>query len=152
MVEHHDDRGVRDLENRVDVEVVLGRLVVVGKDCLVENGPRLESTRGDDDVATQVVPCAQVTEGDDAADSLRLRVLDATLRARVDRGDIAIRRVGIGWPVLGVVRPSWFGRHQSFPSAAITCGAVIDAMHGPPTGQVLARHSNPRKFTLAWCA
>jgi hypothetical protein len=42
VVEHDDERGTGDLEDRVDVEVVLRQLVVVGMACPVEDRPRLE--------------------------------------------------------------------------------------------------------------
>ena len=83
MVQRHHDARARDVEDRVDVEVVLRRLVF-GEDGLVEHRARPEVLAGEHDVATQVVPRAQAVERDDAADAVRLRVVDATLRVRVD--------------------------------------------------------------------
>ena len=61
----------RHVEDRVDVEVVLRRLVL-REDGLVEHRARPEVLAGEHDVATEVVPRAQAVERDDAADAVRL--------------------------------------------------------------------------------
>src|SRR5438477_9060784 len=124
MVQRRHDARARDVEDRVHVEVVLRRLVF-GEDRLVEHCARAEVVTREHDVATEVVPRPQAVERRDAADAVRLRVVDATLRIRVD---------------LDVVL-------STLSSAARTCSGSTDSKQRPPTGQIRGCQRDPRKST-----
>ena len=112
VVQHHDDAGNRDVEDRVNVEIVLRRLVVIGKDRLVEHGARLERARSEHDVPTEVVPRADIAEVDDSPDSGGLRVPHPALGMRVQLG------------------------HRTSRSASITSAGWAFSRHRAPTGHV----------------
>ena len=112
VVQHHDDAGSRDVEDRVNVEIVLRRLVVVGKLRLVEDRARFEGTRSEHDVPTEVVPCADVAEVDDSPDAGRLGVPNPALGIRVQLA------------------------HSTSLSASITSAGWTFSRHRAPTGQV----------------
>ena len=125
VVQHHDDAGNRDVEDRVNVEIVLRRLVVIGKHCLVEHGARLERARSEHDVPTEVVPRADIAEVDDSPDPRGLRVPNPALRMRVQLG------------------------HRTSRSASITSAGWTFARHRAPTGHVRGCQAGPGALTWA---
>src|SRR5205823_9302769 len=94
---------------------------------------------GEHDVATKVVPREQAVKGRHAADAVRLRVVDATLRVRVDLDGgqrVSHRRA--------VARLS---RRSARASAARTSSGWTASRQRPPTGQIRGCRRNPRKST-----
>ena len=75
MVQDGDLPGVGELDDGVDVEIKLGRLVVLGERRVPEDGQRTERSVGKHDIAAQVVPGTPVAEADEAPDACGLRVL-----------------------------------------------------------------------------
>jgi hypothetical protein len=125
VIQHHDDTGRRDVEDRVDIEVVLRGLVVIGKLGLVEDRARLEPSRREHDVPTEVVPCAHVAEVGDSPDPFGLRVPHPALGVRVELG------------------------HSSSPSASTTSAGRIFSRQRAPTGQLRGCHPDPGELTRA---
>ena len=75
MVQHGHLPGAGELDDGMDVEVKLGRLVVIREHRVPKDGQRAQPSVGEHHVAAQVVPGTPVPEADKPTDALRLRVL-----------------------------------------------------------------------------
>jgi hypothetical protein len=125
MVQHRHEVGTVQPDDRMDVQVELRGLVVVGERRLVEDRAGPEREIGEDDVAAQVVPRAHAVERDDPADALGLRVHDAARGIRVD--------------------------HQISVSAANTAAGSMASRHRAAAAHVHARSGRkPRRLTRSW--
>ena len=75
MVQDGDLAAAGELDDGVDVEVELGRLVVIGEHGVPEDGQRAQRSVGKYDVTAQVVPGTPVAEANEAPNAGRLRVV-----------------------------------------------------------------------------
>ena len=85
MVHDGDLPGVGKFDDGVDVEIELGRLVVLWEHGVPEDGQRAQRGVGEHDVAAQVVPGASAAEGSEPPDARRLRIHRPTERERIDQ-------------------------------------------------------------------
>ncbi len=123
MVQDGDLPGAGELDDGVDVEVELGRLVVVGEHRVPEDGQRAQQSVGKHDVAAQIVPGTPVAEADEPPDACRLRVLRPAQGCRIDQQSSA--------------------RALSTEPGSITSRQATPAGHTRGTGGVALRSTSP---------
>ncbi len=134
MVQYEHQAEFPQVEDGVDVQVELGGIVLFGKESLAKDRTGAESTVGEDDVATQVVPTGQVAEGDHPADTRRLAVPHADLGRGIDLDDVGRRSKG---PIC----------HSSSSKSAIARSGVVPFIHGAPEGHARGWGRKSRRLT-----
>ncbi len=127
VVQRDDNAGAGHVEDGVDVEVVLRRLVL-REDRLVEDGAWLQVGPDEHHVASEVAPRTEAVERRHPPDAVGLRVVHAALGVRVDLHAPHIV-------------------HSTSSSARMTSCGCTTSRQRPSAGHRRGRHSKPRRST-----
>src|SRR5207248_7934974 len=105
------------------------------------HGARPEILTREHDVATKVVPREQAVERNDAADAVRLRVVDAALWVGVDLDG--------GRRVSHRCTPVRLSLRSTISNAARASSGCTESRQRPATGHIRGSQRKPRKSTRA---
>src|SRR5579863_6564882 len=116
----------------MNVEVVLGGLVLAREESGAEDSERAKPFVGEYDVAAEVVPAHEIADDGDTTDSFRLAVANSVVRGSVDLDGTEPRP------------------HRSSRSRTTASSGLASSKQGEPEGQLLAGGENPRRLTRWW--